>query len=268
MAAVQPRSRLPLPISPHLGNFLHLAARCSHLAILGNTRGGLLNPPQRRLPLPPGWVYQTRPARHYRFALPLPGSASIRQSRTFISFFSLSPANPPAAPPISPRSPQPPFLALQPHSVRIDPVTPASSAAGLHTRLVALLSTLLAPSGGRVAAGSGRDFPPGQAPKWESRNLGTEFRALPCSTGEGSIGLPCPRPRLGYRVETSLVIQNHTPRRARLTRGSPSFFRGPTFAPGPPVLARVPERRKKPQHSQTRPRCSRTHMVFVSKRTL
>jgi hypothetical protein len=100
---------------------------------------------KKRLPCPPGCVYQTRPARHYRFALPLPASASIRQSHTFISFFLRTPSR---ATPISPRSPQSPFLDFQPHSVRIDPVTPASSATGLHTRLVALLSTFLAPHPG------------------------------------------------------------------------------------------------------------------------
>jgi hypothetical protein len=49
----------------------------------------------------------------------------------------LFPANPPSrSTPISPRSPQSSFLAFQPsHSVRIDPVTPASSATGLHTRI-------------------------------------------------------------------------------------------------------------------------------------
>jgi len=154
---------------------------------------------KKRLPCPPGCVYQTRPARHYRFALPLPASASIRQSRTFISFFLRTPSR---ATPISPRSPQSPFLAFQPHSVRIDPVTPASSATGLHTRLVALLSTFLVPPRGeRIAAGSKCDSHHHEKPKWESRNLGSEFRAIPCSTGEGSIGFPYPRPRLGYRVE-------------------------------------------------------------------
>jgi hypothetical protein len=61
------------PIFLHLAGGSGSASRCFHLAVLGkhpSTRGVLSNPPQKAPPVPPGWVYQTRPARHYRSALP------------------------------------------------------------------------------------------------------------------------------------------------------------------------------------------------------
>jgi len=189
-------------------NFLRLAwggPRAQLLGVLSlglsgqHERGVVLNPPQEAPPVPPGWVYQTRPARHSPSPSPCP---ACKHS----SVPSLSP-----------------FLAKTPRShlhnsalpttavfgVRIHPVIPVSLAAKLHIRLVALLFTLLR-CPGQSCCRQRAQFPEDHAAT-ETRVGFSKPRetvpALRCSTGWVALPPLPPRSRLGCRVERSLVLQ-------------------------------------------------------------
>jgi len=252
-------------------NFLRLAwggPRAQLLGVLSlglsgqHERGVVLNPPQEAPPVPPGWVYQTRPARHSPSPSPCP---ACKHS----SVPSLSP-----------------FLAKTPRShlhnsalpttavfgVRIHPVIPVSLAAKLHIRLVACFSPFCA-ARGKAAAGSERNFLRTTRPprlEWDSRNLGRQFRPFVAPLG-GLHCLPCPLAvGLDAAWKGALSYKSHP----QIPEASPPqpwilvFFQGTDSTSRLPSPCTRSRAKKKTQHSKTRPGRSRTHMVFVSRRTL